>query len=488
MSVPDLSRRQFIASSALGAVALQAGAQPSPPQRHNVVVLIVDEHNPRYSAIRNHPLAQTPNLRQMMERGTTFLNCYCPSPLCSPSRTSFLTGLRVHQHRQYSNCSVIAQPELNTYARALRAQGVHTVHVGKADFCMPATAAGFAHIIKGYDRPSPGDTFISRHPLAIRTGEGAERAKSFGPVSHNPWADDDAVVDDAIAWLKTKPATLDKPFTMVVNINAPHFPHWVTPELWAKYEAGADLPAYGLDEPTAQHPYAQDLRAHFETQVMTEEQVRGQRRGYLGCVDHADSLAGRILDTLDQTGLAFNTIFIYTSDHGEMLGKFGMWWKCSLYEDSAQVPLVAMGPGFLAKDTIKTPVSLHDVNATLFKATGAVRPRDWVGNPLQDIVASGAGRAVFSEYHGHGTRASSYMIRHGSWKLIWCAEAPHLLFNLEEDPEELNNLAETWPQKFKELEEELFAACDPVKENQRAEEMITEQLQAIGGMKPQVGV
>jgi choline-sulfatase len=443
-----ITRRGFMGISAAAATAALQARAAAPAERYNVVVLIVDEHNPRYSALHGHPLAETPNLRRMMERGTAYLNCYCPSPLCAPSRSSFLSGLRVHQHRHYSNCNSVRQ-EHPTYAQALSAQGVHPVHAGKADFYLPVGEAGFTEVIRGWDRHPPGDLAISRKPLAVRTGDGAVRARSFGPVDRNPWDDDDTVISDSLAWLKEKAPQLDKPFTLVVNTNAPHFPHWVTPELWEKYAAGADLPAHGVEAASAQHPYAQDLRAHFETHVFTEEQVRGQRRGYLGCVDYADSLAGRFLDLLDTTGLAANTIFIYTSDHGEMLGKFGVWWKSSLYEDSAQVPLVAVGPGIPAGRRVSTPVDLHDVNATLFAATGATRPNAWQGVPLQQIPEDDKGRILFSEYHGHGTRGSAYLIRRGPWKLIWYAEAPHQLFHLDEDPEELHNLAESARPEFR---------------------------------------
>jgi choline-sulfatase len=465
------------ASAVATAGAMQSARAESP--RYNVVVLIVDEHNPRYSALEKHALAETPNLRRMMARGTVFEHCYCPSPLCAPSRSSFLSGLRVHQHQQYSNASVFrhAHP---TYAQALGAAGVHTVHAGKADFYCNVADAGFGTVLLGQDRPAPGDTFIRRKPLAIRTGDGAVRAAAYGPVAGDPWAADNAVVGEALAWLEKSAPAIGKPFTMVVNTGAPHFPHYVTPALWQKYAAGATLPEHGPGAESAQHPYAVDLRNHFETHVMSEEQIRGQRRGYLGCVDYVDSVAGCFIDLLDSTGLAANTVFIYTSDHGEMLGKFGMWWKSSLYEDSARVPCVAMGPGIGVGARVSTPVDLHDVNATLFHATGVERPQGWCGTPLQQVAPKDDSRVMFTEYHGHGTRASGYLVRQGAWKLIWCADAPHLLFNLDEDPEELRNLRDAAPGKFNELEEALHAVCDPVAENARAEGYIGKQLAAMG--------
>ena len=111
------------------------------------------------------------------------------------------------------------------------------------------------------------------------------------------------------------------------------------------------------EQASAQHPFALALRQHFETADISEAATRGLRRGYLGCVTEVDRQLGRILDALERTGLAENTVVAYTSDHGEMLGKFGMWWKCSLYEDSTRVPLIVAGPGFTAGARVKTPVS-----------------------------------------------------------------------------------------------------------------------------------
>jgi choline-sulfatase len=125
---------------------------------------------------------------------------------------------------------------------------------------------------------------------------------------------------------------------MTVNIVKPHFPEFVTQELWDMYPRGGDLPPDGPDQPSAQHPYALALRRFFETDEMPESGIRGLRRGYLGCVTYADRQLGKLLDVLEGTRLLENTIVAYTADHGEMLGKFGMWWKCSLYEDSAREP------------------------------------------------------------------------------------------------------------------------------------------------------
>lgn len=474
------TRRQFLAQGAALCAAATgvAHAQPAaPPPRYNIVVLMSDEHNPRFCGPMGHPLAGTPQLQRMAARGTVFERAYCPSPLCAPSRASFLSGLRAHQHQQYNNCNVFPQAHA-TYAEALRAAGVHTVHAGKSDFYRPAADCGFAEVLLPGDRAMPGDRSISRDPLFVREGEGAARGKAFGPAE-NPYAGDDAIAGVALDWLEHKAPALDRPFSLVVNITRPHFPHKVRPDQWERFAAGADLPVHGKEAMTAQHPYAQDHRRHFETDVMTEEQIRGHRRSYLGCVEYVDEVVGRFIELLERTGLAENTVFLYTSDHGEMLGRFGMWWKCSLFEDSVRVPLLAMGPGFEQGTRVHTPVDLLDVQATIFRATGAARPAAWHGQPLQDIPANDPQRVVFSEYHGHGARGSSYLVRQGDWKYLWYAGAPEQLFNLREDPEELQNQAESMPAQREALLALLRAHCDPEAEHRRAEAFIQSQLKAL---------
>jgi len=323
------------------------------------------------------------------------------------------------------------------------------------------------------DRALPGDTNNSRNPLTIRQGA-AGRASRFGPRK-DARERDKAYVEAAITWLRTKAPT-NKPWVLVLSVTRPHFPHYVTQELWDLYSDGGDLPAYGAEVASANHPYARDLRAHFETDQFTQAQIRGLRRGYYGCVTQVDRHLGEILAVLEETGKAETTNVIYTSDHGEMLGKFGMWWKCSLYEDAVRVPCIAAGPSFPQGKRITTPVDLFDVQAALFKAVGAQRPHDWVGDALQDMPVDDPQRTVFAEYHGHGTRASAYMIRQGGWKYIHYAEAPHQLFDLDADPEELNNLFDACPDVARRLERELRKICSPEKENKRAEAFIQQQL------------
>ncbi len=443
----------------------------------NVLLFVSDEHNPFFSSVFGHPFIHTPNMERLARQGTVCRHAYCPSPLCLPSRSAFMAGRRAHELQTYSNCTAELNPDCPSYGEVLAGQGVHTAYIGKTDVYAPGKKLGFTEMLLPGDRDWPGDTQIRRHPLHIRKGA-EKRANGYGPAKDTRQGDNQCV-ERAAAWLKDTAPKLKKPWVLTVNVGAPHFPHYTTPELWNLYPQGGDLPACNLENETAWHPFAEDLRTHFQTHLFTETQIRGLRRGYLGCVTYVDGQLGRLMETLESAGLAGTTNVIYTSDHGEMCGKFGMWWKCSLYEDSARVPLIAAGPDFASGKEVQTPVDLHDARAAVFRCLKAKHPKDWVGTPLQKIPDNDNRRAVFSEYHGHGARASSYMIRQGRWKYIRYCGAPDQLFDLRKDPDELHNCIENHPNIARRLHRELLRVCDPDKENDRAEEFIQKQLRAI---------
>jgi choline-sulfatase len=368
-------------------------------------------------------------------------------------------------------------PTPTSFGSALAKQGVHSAYIGKSDAYAPSHQLGFSEMIYSEDRASPGDTNHRRNATSIRKGA-AERANGFGP-KEEAGTNDIQCVDQAIRWIEDTAPGLDSPWVLVVNIFSPHFPHIALPEFWDMYSNNEDMPQFGAECESAQHPYAQMLRKHFETDQFSEKQIRGLRRGYYACITFADQQLGRLTKALESAYLNDSTNIVYSSDHGEMLGKFGMWWKCSLYEDSVRIPMLVAGPDFAEGKRITTPVDLHDLQASLFAATGVEHPPEMLGEPLQSMPSDDADRVVFSEYHGHGAPGSSYMIRKGQWKYIFYSEASSQLFNLEDDPDELSNLAEIELDVVTDLDAELRKICSPEGENERAEQFIEMQLEAI---------
>src|SRR5699024_5264165 len=285
-------------------------------------------------------------------------------------------------------------------------------------------------------------------------------------------------VDRAVDWVRHTAPGLDRPWTITVNVHPPHPPYTADPEHWQLYEGLADLPPDELGTASAQHPYTQDLR-HRGGWDYSDELVRDLRQAYYGMVSYVDAELGRVMDAVDAAGLTDDTVIGYTTGRGQLLGRCGLWGKTSLYEDSVRVPLVAAGPGFDAGVEASTPVSLLDLQASLFHATGVERPAHWRGEALQTLPADDPERSVFVEYHGHGPRGSGYVIRRGDWKLIHNVAAPHQLFDLAADPEELHDRWAERPEVVAELEQELRAVCDPDAEHEAAEAFIARQLAVI---------
>ena len=267
----------------------------------NFLVLMSDEHNPLYSGPYGHACVKTPNMQAIAHRGVVFENGYCPSPLCMPSRSAFVAGRRAHELQTYSNCNILVDRTPLSFGAALAAQEIHTAYVGKTDVYAPGSELGFSEMIRPVDRRAPGDVNHRRNPMTIRKGAG-ERASGYGPKA-NACAGDIACVDQAVQWLQNTAPSIDVPWVLVVNVTAPHFPHFAPPEFWNMYPHDHDLPRYGQECESARHPYAEALGRHFETHSFTEQQVLGLRRGYLACVSFVDHQLGRLVDALEAAGL-----------------------------------------------------------------------------------------------------------------------------------------------------------------------------------------
>lgn len=446
--------------------------------RHNTLFFFSDEHNPRYSSPYGHPFVKTPVMQRMADNGVVFENGYTASPLCLPCRSAVMAGMRVHEAQAYSNCNVGLNHDLKSYGQALHESGVYSAHFGRSDVYADIEDIGFSYTANKFVRQLPGDVNIVRQPEVQVRKNSRKRAEGYGVRSWGGQKDAENV-DLVVDWILNNAPGIEEPWVCVSNVVGPHFPHHCDEEHWEMYADHEDLPEHGPEEASANHPFTLALRKHFECDHFSEEDQRKLRRGYYGYCTMTDKQLGRVIDALDQSGQLETTNVIYFSDHGEMLGKFGAWWKCLLYEDAARVPVIAMGPDFPKGVRIKTPVDLHDVRASAFEAVGVRQPEGWLGTPLQSIPQDDPERVVFSEYHGHGAPAGSYLIRKGNWKLIYYVGAPNQLFDLGNDPEELNNLYDSEAEKAAELETDLREICNPENESERAIAFQKKQLDII---------
>ena len=239
----------------------------------------------------------------------------------------------------------------------------------------------------------------------------------------------------------------DRPFALVASFMNPHDPYVALPAFWDLYDDDAiDLPETTIDA-VDRDPFSARVLDGIgaSTAITSEADIRRARRGYYANVSYFDSKIGEIVRTIDEIGQLDNTIFIVTSDHGDMLGERGLWYKMSFFEHSARVPLVMAGPGIVAGE-IASPCSLVDLLPTMLNFAGAADLP--MGQPVDGRALAPMARGgdeddghVIGEYFAEMTAMPVFMIRRGVWKYVHCDDDPPQLYNLDEDPCERTNLA-----------------------------------------------
>ncbi|MCY4024597.1 MAG: sulfatase-like hydrolase/transferase [Anaerolineaceae bacterium] len=410
----------------------------------NLLIIMSDEHAPMYSSVHGHPLVQTPNMERLASLGTTFDNAYCNSPLCMPSRMSFMTGRYVHHQDTWDNACPLRVDAL-TWAHLLRSVGYEVVLSGKQHFCGPDRLHGFQQqLARDLHAELAHPVFDwSEGVIPARQPWGA--LAEAGPGRSTEIEVDDLAQQRALDWLRD-PARGDRPWALNVSFIAPHFPFIVPQRFWDMYPPERidmpDIPAGHLE---SLHPVHQRLSAMFGFVDFEEELVRRARAGYYGLITYLDEKIGQLLDTLESTGQLENTVVIHLSDHGEMNGEHGMWRKSNFYEASARVPLQIAWPGQLpAGQRLPQVVSLVDVVATMLELAGVDAPVSLDGDSLAGLLQGQDADwkdEAFAEYCGHGVTGPMAMLRRGRYKFNYSLGDPPELYDLQDDPGEFHNLA-----------------------------------------------
>lgn len=427
--------------------------------RPNILIVMSDEHAPQVSSPYGHPFIQTPNLQRLADGGHVFENSYCNSPLCVPSRASFMTGRHLHRIGVWDNGVPLASDE-PTWAHRLNALGYDTALSGKMHFVGADQHHGFK------ERLVPdvhGCGRIAGPDWAAGVVDGGKRMRAriaeAGPGDSSYQRYDEEVVARASAYLQD-PVRPERPWALCASLITPHFPLVVRQPYFDRYyPEHADLPRIPADHHASPHPAHQRLRLHFSTYGFTDDQIRRARAAYYGLVTFFDTQLGRLLDALEASGQAENTVVVYVADHGEMHGEHGMWWKCSFYEHSARIPTIISWPGHLpVRRRVPEVISLIDVVRTIVDLAGGTETEGLDGHtmvPLLQGDRAGWKDLALVEYEGHGTVTPGRMIRRGRYKLSYYHGEPLELYDLEEDPNELENLAGR--ARYAGLQEELTA-------------------------------
>jgi choline-sulfatase len=397
---------------------------------------------------------QTPNLDRLAAEGVRFDAAYTPYPLCAPARAALLTGCYASTLGCYDNASVLPS-DVPTLAHYLAAAGYETVLSGKMHFIGPDQLHGFRRRLTTDVFPA-GLAWVPVEDEDGRFVRGGHAHNYVPPnVGVRPWtkflAFDEETHFRALEYLRGRVGGADlEPFLLVASYHHPHDPFHVTQELWDLYEdAEIEVPTLPPGYETTYS--AMDLwanEAHETDRVdLDPENLIALRRAYYALVTYVDRKLGELLAELERTGEREETIVVFLSDHGDMLGEKRMVQKRCFYEWSVRVPLVvALPAGRNAGTSVScATVSLLDLLPTLldlvdFPVEGrlAVHGRSFAG--LLD-GGSGEDRTVLSEYHVEKVRAPCFMARRGRFKYVHVHGHDGQFFDLERDPGEWENLA-----------------------------------------------
>ncbi len=421
----------------------------------NILYLLSDEHSFRFMGYvpqtQGGEPVYTPTFDRLAAQSTVFTDAYCQMPLCTPSRLCQLTGKEVRKCGAWNNNSVM-RPELNTIPKLLARAGYATCLVGKMHLGGNQQFVGFQHRPYGDLTGRTGHQWEplnddARHDMRART---AEVGVTEIPES---LIQDEIVTHETVAWLREHMhMSPDQPWFVCASFSRPHFPLTAPRRHFDRYwpDAVTDpkVPAAG---DAYDHPMSVGMRKGFQADAIDHDEMMRARAAYFANVSYLDEVIGDLLMRLDVDKLLDNTIIIYTTDHGEMAGEHGVWWKNGWYEACTHVPFMISLPaqrcGEQTAQFIHTPVGLYDLLPTLCAFGGADTPEDVEGIDLSAALqgtASLPDRPIFCDNliprWGEGTEFRAIRWKH--YKYVTFRDAPPLFFDLENDPEEQHNLLE----------------------------------------------
>ena len=421
-------------------------------KKPNILFIMADQLTPMALPVYGHPQVKAPNIERLADEGVVFDNAYCNFPLCAPSRMSMLTGRLAHNISSWDNATELPA-STPTMAHCLRSVGYSATLAGKMHFIGPDQLHGFGERISTDIYPS-SFAWTPDWPKGERyrpTGINMRAVIDAGYCTRSLQIDyDDEVENAAIQKIFDLARFAEDPFFLTVSFTHPHSPFVTSRKHWDRYDHDdivmptvPAIPVDELDEMSRWLHYAHAADKH----TVTDDHVRNARHAYYGMVSYIDDKVGRIMETMSETGLLDDTVIIFSADHGEMLGERGMWYKQCFYEWSARVPLIVRFPNAFRPRRVANPVSLVDLLPTFMELATDGHPPEPVapidGNSLIGLMSGsddGWDDTVISEYTGEGVVAPCRMIRRGRFKYIYTHGHPPLLYDLENDPQELTNM------------------------------------------------
>ena len=424
------------------------------PARPNILLLLSDQHPSSIAGFAGDKVVRTQNLDALAARSVHCTTALCASPVCTPSRMSMLTGKEPHRCAAWNNHWMIF-PEHCTWPGHFAAHGYTTALVGKMHFGGRDQYQGFQHRPYGDLRHGLG-----HQPEPIDLFPGYAHVRSAG-VSEIP----ESMIQDVVVARETQAFLLEhqdqhpeKPWFACASFSRPHSPLTAPGRYIRRYRDKVALPALADGEPDSLEPFAQIA---IPSDHPTRDEERRALEAYYASIDFVDDCMGELLTGLQQAGLLDNTIIIYTSDHGDMVGRHGLWGKRVYFEQSVAVPLLISGPGVKpGRHVWHDPVSLLDLFPTTCALAGLPIPAGLDGIDQSPALREPEGTAAprlfaSSSYYDYGIRINRVrsadqaparamrLVRTRDWKYVQVEKGGELLFNLLEDPNErVNRVAE----------------------------------------------
>ena len=426
--------------------------------KQNILIVMADQLTALALGCYGNPTVNSPNIDRLAAEGVKFESAYSSSPLCTPARYAFMTGQNISQCGGYDNAAYMPST-MPTFAHYMRMMGYQTTLAGKMHFVGPDQLHGFEKRVTTDVYPADfgwmpdWNNSDERIDLWYHNMSSVEQA-GVAAITNQLAYDDEVGAQSIRAIYDHARSNDDRPMCLVSSFIHPHDPYAARKKYWDLYE-GIDIPLPSVPRPSKDQQDPHNLRLEavidLDNNPVTDEQTKNARRAYYANVSYVDEWVGKLRDTLDECGMGDNTTIILTADHGDMLGEFGLWYKMSFREWSCRIPMIIHNPQRFQPSQISQPVAQIDVLPTLMdlalESTGVAKPepldplngRSLV--PLCDGNTADDPNQCISEYLAEGTGAPMLMIRRAEYKYINCITDPDQLFDLREDPNELNNLA-----------------------------------------------
>lgn len=456
-------------------------AAETPP---NILFIIGDDHAAYALGAYGHKAVRTPNLDALAAQGMRFTNAYCNSPVCTPSRQSFLTGRLPHAVGITQLTTALDEKEI-TLADHLSANGFDCATFGKMHFNNKLNH-GFAQVQDFNEVPKrkDGDTPLPETELFPPWKPFKDPASIWLNSARLPQPALDAdfgatkIANAAATFLETK---REKPFFLIASFHQPHSPF----QFPADFKDRVD-PA-SLEFPEEPLPHDRD-QIPLIFRDLTRDQKRGIAAAYCTSVNYLDTKIGRVLEALEKSGQSKNTVVFYFSDHGYMLGQHGRFEKHSFFEESVRMPLIVRWPGKVVPGT-STPalVELVDLFPSACAIASVAPPAERHGKSLLPIL-DGTQRTIHDFVVSQYNENEELMIRTNEWKLIYCSgkrvrddgyktDNPTpgrymRLYNLKDDPGETHDLS-TEPKYKRTIEDGLETLLERLESTARVDDRET---------------